>query len=387
LFFMVAGGIGCAEGVDKLFEELKEGQSVQVVFAWQGCFGGETYAFEFRKAPALTVTIARLDTKWDDVKKEKVETGRTTLGAVNVTDDEAAGLDRLLQFYREPKPGAFCTTVAKISMTLRDGEKVISEEHFVDSTCRTGYIDGLTLFPDLTDKFLGKPKRKVMPDPMLEVKKLQEKGMAACQQLVGYDRFIKSFEITDAITSNNSGSPGESIFVMVKATQPALIDAAWWWNPLADGKPSLNWNDFMKSYATAEAAMSKHPWLRDWKNLPGRSLELHLLGVAIGKEPDELKTGILPVWHHAGFSGEPTYSFLVRRNNGREWVTIYFSDKDDRALITWTSKPDPESPSVMERVDVSWYPTGKAGEKYSRYAIIENDGRCHVKTFVAEEAK
>ena len=180
----------------------------------------------------------------------------------------------------------------------------------------------------------------------------------------------------------------ESLFAEIKTTHPALIDAARWWNPLTDGKPSLNWDDFMKSYAAIETAMAKHPWLQDWKNLEeGRSLELQLTGAEIGEVSSELETFVIPVWRHAGFAGKPTYCFLARRNDGRDWVTVYFSDKDERALVTTSSKPDPKSPSMIERADVYWHPKGKTGEKSSRYAIIENDGRCHVETFVDEDAK
>jgi len=214
-----------------------------------------------------------------------------------------------------------------------------------------------------------------------------EEAMMVGQRLAGYDRFLKSFEVTAANVGNINSMP-KSLFVQIKATHPAIIDAAWWWNPLADGKPSLSWDDFMESYAVAEAAMAKHPWLQDWKNLSQeRSLELHLMGGAIDKNPSALETDVIPVWRHAGFSGEPTYRLLARRNYGLSWVEIYFSDRDERALVTTNSSPDPKSPSMMERADVSWHPKGKAGEKYSKYAIIENDGRCHVETFVAESPK
>jgi len=386
LVFAAAGGVGYAKGAEKLFAELKEGQSVRVAFTRQGCFGGnETHEYEFRRTPALTVTIAQMEAQWDNAKKEYVATGRTELGTVNVSDDEAAGLDRLLQFYRGTKQYG-CTMVDYISMILRDGEKVLSTESFVDATCRTHYIEGLTFFSDLTDKLLGKPKRKVWPDPILEREKDKKKAMAFCQQFAGYDHFTKSFKITDASLGHINSMP-ESLFVQIEAMQPALIDAVWWWNPPSDGKPSLNWNDFIKAYAAAEAAMAKYPWLRDWKKLPGRSLELHLLGKAIGEDSDKLENYVMPPWRRAGLLGKPTYSFLARRNSGRDWVTIHLGDKDARALIVSNSKPDPESPSAMERADVYWHPRGKAGEKYSRYAILEKDGSCRVETFVVGDAK
>jgi len=369
LFFMASGLTGYAEGADKLFEQLGNGQSVRVVFHSEGCFHNETYEFEFRRSPTLVVTVAWVE-ELDVAKAVILAPKRVVLGTVDVTDDEAAGLDRLLHYYRSPPQGAgirFTTTQERISVTLFNGEKVISNVQYVsDGTSGTDSTKGLTLFTYLKSKL----------------------AMAICKRLAGYDRFLKSFEITDV---DFSVSGTKSLFVMIKATHPALIDEVTWWNPLVDGNPSVSWDDFMKSYAAAEAAMAKHPWLQDWKSLPGggRSLNLGLLGTEIGVEPSALKKFVTPVWRHAGFSGEPTYCLKAYRNNGWTAVTLYFSDKDERALVTDNGSPDPKSPSMMERIDVSWSPDGKSPdgkseEEYSRYAIIENDGRCHVETFVAE---
>jgi len=393
LFFMAAGSTGYAENADKLFEQLGDGQSVRVAFYSSNQLDSkflnyyDTYEFEFRRAPTLVATIVRVETKWNDDKTERVETGRkTSLGTVNVTDDEAAGLDRLLQFYRSPPQDVFSTIVDRISITLRDREKVISDEHFVDETGQTLYTEGLTLFSDLTDKLLSNSKRMVLksPDPKQE----KEKAIAVAQQLAGYERFLKSFEVADATVGLVNAMP-RSLFVKIEATHPALIDAVRWWNPLVDGKPSLSWDDFMKAYAAAESAMAKHPWLQEWKKLPvkqwKRSLQLDLLGVSFGEDSSFLEKYVIPVWHHAGFSGKPAYCIHARRYG--TWRTIYFSDKDERALVVSSDSPEPESPSILDRVDVSWDFDGKAGEWSSRYAIIENDGRCHVETFVDEEAK
>jgi len=373
--WMTAGAY--AAGADRLFEELREGQSVRVAVSCKrcivGCLVNLSYEFVFRRAPTLAVTI---------------KTGNSTLGTVNVTDDEAAGLDRLLQYYRAQPKDAYLKAVDNITVTLLNGEKALSTEGFGDLEGRTFYIEGLTLFSDFMDKLQGRPKRKVMPDPKLEAEENARKAMAASQQLAGYDRFLKSFKIFRA-SIDYYGEPtnGESLFVRIETTQPAFIDAVWWDNLLVNGRPSLSWDDFMKSYAAVEAAMSKHPWLQEWKNLKGRSLELHLTCKSSGNEIGDLETFVIPLWRHAGFAGEPAYYFRAHYNNGRDWIDIYFSDKDDRALVTVNSNPDPESPSMMERADVYWHPRGEAGEKYSRYAIIENDGSCHVETFVGDEAK
>ena len=95
-----------------------------------------------------------------------------------------------------------------------------------------------------------------------------------------------------------------------------------------------------------------------------------------------------PLWRHAGFLGQPTYNLRGNRNLV-SWGnnSIYLSDKDERVLMLSNFGPDPKSPSMLDRVDVYWMPNGKTGEIFSRYAIIENDGSCHVETFVGGEAK
>jgi len=417
LVFAAAGGVGYAKGTERLFGELKEGQSVRVEFSSKGCFHNEAYEFEFRKAPALAVTIVRVDTKraqvpqisqielvfpdgWDhlkkadSIKKENAETGRTILGTVNVSDEEAAGLDRLLMFYRAPKKSLqSSTTREEISVTFRDGEKVISEERFSDNSSQTYNMDGLTLFSDLTDKLLGKPKRVVWrrPDPKQE----REKAMSVFRNLAGYDRFVESFEITGISVGYSVDEQGNGVpygfLTQIKAKHPAVIDGASYWIPLAKGEPSpaLNLEDFVRTFAAAEAAASRYPWLRDWKNLTeGRSLEVQLMEGMFGVSSRDLETYVKPLWRHAGFLGQPTYSLRGHRNLvSHGSFSIYLSDKDERVLMLSNFGPDPKSPSMLDRVDVRWAPYGKAGEIFSRYAIIEKDGSCRVETFVAEDAR
>jgi hypothetical protein len=176
----------------------------------------------------------------------------------------------------------------------------------------------------------------------------------------------------------------ESLFVELRSTKPQTIDAAWWWNILSDGKPSLSWRDFLAAYTSAERTASKHRWLSEYKRLPGkRSLELHLLGTGVGVSADDMATFLLPVWKHAGMAGEPAYCLLARRGNA--WVELLFSDRDERAFVPSTSMRDPNPQSPLDGLDVNWHPRGKRGESYSKYAIVEPDGRVRVETYVMDE--
>ena len=120
LIFAAAGGVGYAKVPERLFAELKEGQSVRVEFARKSCFSHEAYEFEFRRAQTLDVTITRVGIIWDAITKEYREIGRVALGTVNVSDGEAAGLDKTLKFYRRPAHGA-CETFTYVSVTLCEG--------------------------------------------------------------------------------------------------------------------------------------------------------------------------------------------------------------------------------------------------------------------------
>lgn len=358
---------------------------MQVVFESRGCFHHYAYEIEFKRAPGLTATIVKIEDEWDKSAKKYIKDKRTALGTVNVSDEEAAGLDRLLDFYRKQKFVA-CTTVDTISVTLREAKGVIAKESFTDGSGRSDSVEGLTLFRDLEDKALAKPRRKVEKDPELVEKEEAAKANEACRRLAGYEHFSKAFKVVDAQIGSVNMMP-DSLFVEIEATRPALINSVWWWNPTSKGKPSLNWDDFLKAYNSAESAMAAHPWLKEWKKMPGeRELELHMLGGEIGAKEWEMKNIVMPLWRHAGFQGEPKYCFLGRRGN-HAWVEFYFGDREARALVPASSQPDPGASSMIDKVDVSWHPNGKAGDACSYYAVIENDGRCHVEEFVAEPGK
>lgn len=369
-----------------LFRKLPQGQTVQIVFTSQGCFHHTVYEFEFKRAPELTATIVEVQENWNPSTKTMVVTKRIPLGTVKITDEEAAGLDKLIDFYRNPKDG-WSTTHDGISITIRDANKVIEKRKYDDESSRSYEVEGLVLFSDLVDKLSGKPKHAVQKPIEQVLAEEKAKAIELCKGLPGYERFEKSFKITNATVGNVNMMP-ESLFVEIKATHSALVDSAWWWNPLKNGKPTLNWDDFMKAHAEAETAMAAHPWLKDWKRLPGkRALELQLLGREFGERKQELNDSVIPVWRHAGFKGEPKYAFIARRGN-HEWVTIYFGGKDEaKALVPSSTGSGSKASCPLDNVEVSWHPRGKAGEEYSRYAVVENDGRCHVETFVAGNGK
>src|SRR6201999_3375144 len=86
-------------------------------------------------------------------------------------------------------------------------------------------------------------------------------------QLRGYDWFKKNFtfERDSRVGLINFGDL--SLWVQLRSRKPAVIDAAWWWNPLnATRRPTLDWIDFKSVYDRASPVVARHRWLQEWKS-------------------------------------------------------------------------------------------------------------------------
>jgi hypothetical protein len=207
-------------------------------------------------------------------------------------------------------------------------------------------------------------------------------ALAAARGLAGYDELQRSFRVEDALLGYVNLMP-ESLFIKLRATKGQSIDAAWWWNPLSGGAPSLSWYDFLAAYGEAARIVGKHPWLSELTHDEGkRSLELHLLGRSIAAA--NLATFILPPWQHAGMAGQPAYCFLARRGD-HSWVELLFSDGDDRAFVRNATPSDPAPQSPLDSLYLGWHPRGKRGDRHSQYALIAPDGSVTLQTYVMSE--
>ena len=210
------------------------------------------------------------------------------------------------------------------------------------------------------------------------------KALQACRALAGYGELRKSFVLEEANLGLINSAP-ESLFVQLRSTEVRTIDAAWWWNPLFRNKPSLDWHDFLASYARAERSVSMYSWLSELKALPGgRSLEVHLVGKGIARAEVDLNRFFWQAWKHAGMAGQPAYRILARRGRS-SWVELLFSDNDDRAFVHSTSIWDPNPQCDLDRLAFHQLPQGKQGETYSQYAVVERSGQLRVETFVLDE--
>jgi len=222
-----------------------------------------------------------------------------------------------------------------------------------------------------------------------QLQKERRRARKLYTKLPGYDEFKKEFTIDDAMLGDVNMMP-ESLFVELQAKGQNVIDSVWWWNPLTkSGEATKNWTEFLKAYHEAEEFVSTLQWLKDLKTLSDdRSVELHMLGTGFGEADFDLETFILPVWKHEGFAGKPSYSLLARRGE-HSWVQLVFGSKDRRCLVLSTTGmllSSPLSPQCeLDRLELSWHPKGKPDDEYSRYAIVDEDGTIHVKSYVLDQ--
>jgi hypothetical protein len=89
---------------------------------------------------------------------------------------------------------------------------------------------------------------------------------------------------------------------------------------------------------------------------------------------------VLPLWSDASFLGKPKYEILARRTNS-EWIKIFLSPNEPKALIAYTMQPDIESKHWLDRLEVSFHPRCQGIAKNSEYVTVEPSGEHEVRTF------
>lgn len=137
IWFAFTAVIGFAAEPPISFQHIPEGNTIEVMFESKGCFHHGRYQFVFQGARAVVI---------------KMEAKRNIpVGAVTLSKSELAGLDRLLIFYRERRPG-LCTTSDTIALTQKTGGKVVKREFFQDDTCETDEMKRVTRFTDIVAK-------------------------------------------------------------------------------------------------------------------------------------------------------------------------------------------------------------------------------------------
>jgi hypothetical protein len=139
LVLLLAGG---KENAPISFGQLEPLETIRVRFNSTGCFHSRTYELTFRRRSSYAATVREVTTPIVGAAPKR---SRTTV----LSSTRVAGLDRLLEYYRRESPGG-CTTVELVTITrLSANGTPIATEQYVDESCGTQRLDGVTLLPDL----------------------------------------------------------------------------------------------------------------------------------------------------------------------------------------------------------------------------------------------
>ena len=144
----MALAIGAA-AKDISFRGLAPNQRIHVNYAMKGCFLFDRFEFDFVRTPALTGTVTHID--FERVSPDDVVFKKNVLGKAVLAEDEVAGLDRLMKFYRR-KFSTFSSRIDEISVDHFGAKGKISNESFMDSTESADELESVTTFMDLAGK-------------------------------------------------------------------------------------------------------------------------------------------------------------------------------------------------------------------------------------------
>lgn len=209
---------------------------------------------------------------------------------------------------------------------------------------------------------------------------VEPEAMRKCQALTGYADLQKEFVFEQA-RQGSINRIDESLFAMLRTGTGKTLNAAWWFNPIIDGKPRYDWHDFMKLFHHVDTRLSRHAWLAGWRAVsPDRLLELHAFGREPETQSDWIAFQILPIWREAGFVGQPEYEVLARLAD-TSWFQLILNDKDPRLLVSYSMDPPTKPLHWLDGLDVEFHPKCEPGTPSAKYAVVEPNGQFQVREY------
>jgi hypothetical protein len=131
-----------------LISTLAPSRTVQLRFASKGCFHEIHYSLRFTGSQeGCRVTGTELPSATDSTPGVP----GCPLPSVLLTAPEAAGIDRLFEFYRQGTRGG-CTTVDHITIDAHLGGDAIFQEVFTDSSCSADKQMDVITIPELVQR-------------------------------------------------------------------------------------------------------------------------------------------------------------------------------------------------------------------------------------------
>ena len=177
----------------------------------------------------------------------------------------------------------------------------------------------------------------------------------------------------DKVMTGNVNMQPESMFFELSSRYPATIDALRWWNPLDEGVCTRTWHDVLGAWRDGTLAVERESWLGEWKRAgPARGIGLDVVGrTAISAIL--LEKLVLPAWHHAGFTGQPDFELLLRRE-GRWTATVFLARGQAGGLITTAHRG--EGQHWLDAQEFSFHPRSDP----PTYGRVDAAGRFELRT-------
>jgi len=196
-------------------------------------------------------------------------------------------------------------------------------------------------------------------------------SMKLSKKLLGYDAILGKMKIEQETTGQINSLP-ESFHAQLVSLKPRCVNLAWWFDPIANGQPTYNWNQFLAVFEEVNGAVCQHKWIQNWVQAgTNRNAEAQIFGLRPYTETD-INFFVKTAWTSAGLGSEPYYEINLRE--GSEWAgTIYIGKDKQMALIT-TIKPSKEGPGKhwLDGIpQFSYHPNAKNKE----YIVVEQNGK------------
>jgi len=125
------------------FSRIQPQDHITVGYTSQGCFHYLAYRFQFERRDKVQV---RITTLWKP---------RRYLGTVTLSDEDLAGLDRLISYYRTHPEGE-CTTNDGVDITYRRTSYGVTyglaEEKYNDMSCQVDETKGVLSLRELAHR-------------------------------------------------------------------------------------------------------------------------------------------------------------------------------------------------------------------------------------------
>ncbi len=184
--------------------------------------------------------------------------------------------------------------------------------------------------------------------PMLE----SDLAAEIYSRLEGFAQLEAVLEVTHALTGKVNLQDA-ALYSELAVRAPAPIDHVRWWNTLNGKNVTFDWNDLLKVYRDATAAVERQDWLLAWKQADYENeITLESVGTR-GHSEFNMDLFVDPIWSDSGLGETPEFELHLTRE-GVKCGTVFLSRSGLGALIPMARKPG--GPSGFGDEDYEFHP-------------------------------